>query len=164
MEYTRIENYYRYEINRDGDLRYFEDKKKVKLTYSRYVMVTLRDDNKKGKTWSLHKLMSYVFFNEKPQTKEEYLANPNSVINYIDGDTYNNNILNLELVSQRQNISKCYRKDRLSKSSIYNGVSRHRNKWKATSSLNNKRIHLGLFDNPEEANEIVLKFLKNNNI
>lgn len=73
------------------------------------------------------------------------------VIDHIDGDTSNDDINNLQCITNAENT----RKQKLSKanSSGYRGVSfkKDRNKYRASIRYNGKDINLGHYDNAETA-------------
>ena len=63
----------------------------------RYKVIVLRKDNKM-KNFTLHRL---VFFTFNPDENEN-----DKVVDHIDGDTFNNDLINLQLISQNRNISR----------------------------------------------------------
>ena len=73
------------------------------------------------------------------------------VIDHIDNNPLNNCRSNLRIVSQQQNIMN-NGKSKRNKSGVI-GVSWHKpyEKWRALIMLNKKMIHLGYFDNFDEA-------------
>jgi len=74
-----------------------------------------------------------------------------NAIDHIDGNTLNNNIENLRVVShQENNWNRTKAK----------GYSRFKNKWIAGIRLNGKSIHLGLFDNEDDARNAYLEAKK----
>lgn len=77
----------------------------------------------------------------------------NSVVNHIDYDKTNNNLLNLELNSQRHNVK--HGRANKKYSSRYIGVSwysRNR-KWGAAIFEKGKNVFLGLYTEEEKAKE-----------
>lgn len=76
---------------------------------------------------------------------------PTEHVDHIDGNGLNNMRSNLRLATRTENVRNSKRP--VTNTSGYKGVSWHkaRNKWRATIQVNNKHIHLGLFDTPEEA-------------
>lgn len=81
------------------------------------------------------------------------------VIDHIDGSRTNDRIDNLQLLTNRENISKGYKAKKTS--SIYTGVDRNHNKWRAAISINGKRNHLGLFINEYDAHLAYQAALRN---
>lgn len=70
-------------------------------------------------------------------------------VDHIDGDPTNNKKENLRIVTHQQNMmNKMKRNNRK-----YKGVywQEHAKKWRSSISVNQKRIHIGYFNNPVEA-------------
>jgi hypothetical protein len=105
--------------------------------------------NKNGKTNKVHKLVAMAFLNHKPCGHE-------LVINHIDFNKSNNNLDNLEIVTQRENSNRKH----LKSSSKYVGVSFDKGKWKAQIEINDKRIYLGRYNTELEASEVYQLKLK----
>jgi hypothetical protein len=80
---------------------------------------------------------------------------PKGEIDHINGIRDDNRIKNLRDVSRIENGQNLRLKK--NNSSGYCGVSFHKQtgKWRARVKCNWKEIHLGLFDTPEKANEVV---------
>ena len=76
-------------------------------------------------------------------------------LDHINGDRADNRIENLRPVTGNQNQHN--RKLNKNNTSGHKGVSwcKRKNKWTAAVKLESKRIHLGAFDNLEEAAEVV---------
>jgi hypothetical protein len=75
------------------------------------------------------------------------------IIDHIDGDSLNNQRFNLRIVSYSQNAQNrnCHRHGLLC------GADRlPSGRWRARTTRNGKRIHLGVFTTPEEANQVSL--------
>lgn len=102
----------------------------------------------------VHKLVAIAFLNHIP-------SGLNFVVDHIDGDYLNNNVLNLRVVTHRENISVCFRKDRETLTSKYPGVSKcsSAKKWSSNIAINGKGIYLGSFDTELEASEVYLNAL-----
>ncbi len=79
----------------------------------------------------------------------------NRVIDHIDGDRENNNMENLRIVSNRENSSTCYRKDRGSFSSKYIGVDQRKTggKFRAAIVYDGENIHIGVFTKEIDAHK-----------
>lgn len=98
----------------------------------------------------------------------EHIPNGNTlVVDHIDGDKSNDNVDNLRIVTTRENLSTCFRKNRDSFTSKYVGVSYHKNNqnWVGRIRYNGMKIHLGCFDSEIKASEAYQKALgeiKNN--
>ena len=115
-----------------------------------YVQFSLRKNNK-IKTFGLHQLLAITFLGH-------IVDGQNIVVDHIDNNKSNNNIENLQLISQRENASK----DRKNKSSKYTGVTwfKRDGKWKAQITLMGKNKHLGHFVKEVDAYKEYQKALK----
>jgi hypothetical protein len=99
--------------------------------------------HKKGKqkTYLVHRLVFKAFNNNLPSGNK-------IVIDHINNNPYDNRLLNLQMITQRENASK----DKIGKySSDYTGVTLRKNNWEAKISINGKTLSLGRFDNELEA-------------
>lgn len=101
---------------------------------------------------SVHQLVAIGFLNHIPCKYE-------LVVNHIDFNKLNNNVNNLEIITQRQN--SCHRAKQ--GSSNYIGVShnhRSNKKWRAHIYLDKKRIYLGSFYDEKDAAKAYQEALK----
>jgi hypothetical protein len=110
-----------------------------------YLIVSLCKDKKKETAW-IHRLVAIAFLGHTPNGQE-------LVINHKDGDTLNNYLSNLEIVTQRRNLTTCFRKDREKLSSKYPGVSwnKEKKKWAASVYIKKKHVLQKYFDSELEA-------------
>lgn len=76
-------------------------------------------------------------------------------VDHINHNTLDNRCENLRLVTHSQN--QMNRKKHSNNTSGFTGVRHHRNKFRATIGFNNKLIHLGHYDTPQEASEAYQK-------
>lgn len=142
-----------YKISNFGNIKSFRcNKEKVLKPYknpSGYI-VALLTLNGIAKTRTVHQLVAEVFLNHTRCGME-------LVINHIDFNKTNNNVNNLEIVTNRENSNRKHIKS----SSQYTGVSWHKRdkKWMAYIVINRKLIHLGYFINELEASEAYKKKL-----
>jgi len=99
-----------------------------------------------------HQLVAICFLNHKP-------CNYNLVVNHKDFNRLNNNVQNLEIITQRENTNKKH----LKSSSKYTGVywNKERKKWRVQILINAKRKFLGHFNNEHEAHLAYQNELKN---
>lgn len=121
-------------------------------TTTGYLHVRLSDENRNGKTFTIHKLVAEAFLGHTRCGFE-------IVVDHIDSEKHNNNVNNLRLVSSRFNLSK----DRKNKSSKYTGVCKHINKWKAQVRVD-KEIYYSICETEEEAYIEYKKLLEKFNI
>jgi len=98
--------------------------------------------NGKSKTKTIHKLVSIAFLNHTPCGFE-------LVVNHIDRNRVNNNLYNLEIITQRENSNKKHIKS----SSKYTGVSWNKKskKWESRIVINRRKKNLGQFTDELEA-------------
>jgi hypothetical protein len=91
---------------------------------------------------SFHQLVAMAFLNHMP-------CGYKLVVDHINGDKLDNRLENLQVVSQRANVSKSNKL----KTSKYIGVSwcKSAKKWTTKIQINSKKKHLGYFTNEEEA-------------
>ncbi len=106
-----------------------------------YIVIAI-EINKKSYKLRLHRLFFYW--------KHNYLP---PLVDHIDTNSFNNNIENLRELNASQ--SSRNTKKRKNSTSIYKGVnwSKAVNKWVAHLSLNKKNIHIGCFDNEDDAGQ-----------
>jgi hypothetical protein len=153
--YTQI-NGYNYQVSNYGNVINSKGKHiKPFNTENGYKRITLHKEGKQQK-FPLHRLVYSTFNNDYEFEIDGELF----VINHIDGNKQNNNLSNLEKVTQRENSTTCFRSDRNTKSSIYPGVSKEKNKWRARITFNNKTISLGYYETEELAHEAYKNKLK----
>tara|TARA_R110002074_G_scaffold32337_1_gene90475 strand:+ start:140 stop:673 length:534 start_codon:yes stop_codon:yes gene_type:complete len=108
---------------------------------SPYFRVNLYKDNK-IKLKNIHQLVAIAFLKHTP-------CGHKLVVNHIDINPKNNNLYNLEVITQRENCNKKHIKS----SSKYIGVywENSSNKWRSSIRINGKAKHLGLFTDEKEA-------------
>lgn len=115
-----------------------------------YLMLIL-SKNGKTKGFTIHQLVAMAFLNHTPSRYKV-------VVDHINGDTKDNKLTNLQLLSNRDNILKGYSNKNLS--SKYPGVTfnKRAKKFKATIYVKNKiNVYLGYFKVEEEAYSFYLK-------
>ena len=79
------------------------------------------------------------------------ITNPKEIVDHVDGNGLNNIKKNIRICNTFENARNS--RSRENKSSIYKGVhfNKKSNKWRAMICINNKSMHLGMFDNEEDA-------------
>jgi len=92
--------------------------------------------------------MAITFLNFKPNGSV-------MVVDHIDNDKTNDSLYNLQIITNRKNITK----DSTNQNG-YTGVAINGKKWSAKININYKRIHLGTFNTPKEASEAYQNALK----
>lgn len=132
------------EIIRSNGVKYSVNERIIgkSMDYYGYPMVSL---SKEGisKSFTIHKLAAIAFLNHKP-------SNHIIVVDHINNVRLDNRSKNLQLITQRENLSK----DRNGGTSIYVGVSLNNNsKWDAKIEINKKSIHIGSFLKEKEASK-----------
>ena len=109
--------------------------------------------SKKGvsKTYEVHKLIAMAFLDHKPNGNK-------LVVDHIDNNKLNNTLINLQVITHRDNCSK----DIKNKTSKYTGVylNKINNKWRASINVNKIKKHLGTFNTEYEAYLVYQKELK----
>ena len=87
------------------------------------------------------------------------MGNPESFVDHIDGNTLNNQTANLRLANSNENARNC--KIPVTNKTGYKGVCFAYGKFLSGIYVNNKRIHIGTFNNAIEAaiayNEAAIK-------
>lgn len=118
---------------------------KQSLTLAGYCVVNL---GKKAiqKIYYIHKLVAIVFLNHIPDGHK-------LVVDHIDGYKFKNRVSNLHIVTSRENLSTCFRKNKETLSSKFVGVcwENFSGKWRAEIHMNNKKKTLGRFTSEQEA-------------
>jgi IS4 transposase len=115
----------------------------------KYLKIVSSKQGKK-KTFYIHQLVAMAFLNHIPCGYE-------LVVDHIDGNELNNNLDNLQVITNRKNTSK----DRLG-SSQYTGVGWHNKnkKWQAGIRIDGKLKYLGSFKDEVSASNAYQKKLK----
>jgi hypothetical protein len=124
------------------------------LDVSGYFTVGLIDNNGKLRSRKVHQIVAVCFL--------DHIPNGHSlVVDHINNVKSDNRVENLQLISARKNSTK-------DKSNPFTGVTldRNSNRYRARIHINGRRVHLGMFDTPEEAHgkylEALSKHLNNN--
>jgi hypothetical protein len=114
-----------------------------------YLIVSLSKNNIK-KTFKIHHLVTIEFLNHK-KCKFEL------VVDHIDSNKQNNNLDNLQIISQRENTSKKITKSKYSTGVTYNKKS---NRFMSRIYINGVREYLGTFKTALEAKQSYINKLK----
>lgn len=113
---------------------------KLSETKKGYLRVMLTNINGIRKGFFVHRLVLATYL------KESKLQ-----VNHKDGNKKNNDLSNLEYVTNRQNVIHAIDKEKTS--SKFVGVTKKGNKWQCQKMINGKKTYLGLFNTEEEANQ-----------
>jgi len=128
-------------ISSKGILMTFKARNLKTLLHPTGYLVTQLSINGDSKAQYIHKLMAKSFLNHNPNGNK-------IVVDHINNIKTDNRIENLQIITQRENVSK----DKKG-SSKYTGVSFHKGSgvFRARINLGNKAIFLGNFNNEYEA-------------
>ena len=142
---------YKYEISNRGNIR-----KQFKLCTDAYgyKITTLKIDNE-TKQRKLHQLVWQYFGGSD--------IGDGYIIDHIDNNPANNNIDNLQPLTHRENITKCWLA-KGGKTSKWVGVRWNGHNWEAHIRLGMAKKRIGSFNCETAAHFAYLKTLKDNNI
>tara|TARA_R110001592_G_scaffold20063_7_gene81872 strand:+ start:1311 stop:1826 length:516 start_codon:yes stop_codon:yes gene_type:complete len=139
-----------YQVSNLGNVRSlnFNKTKKVKLlkkglnTNGRY-RVGLSKNGKSQGNCKIHQLSAMAFLNHKP-------CGHKMVVDHIDNNKLNDKLYNLQVITNRENVSK----DKKGGTSKYIGVYKEKNKFRAAIRIDGKIKYLGLFTDEKEAAQV----------
>ena len=154
-----------YQVSNLGNVKSLERKLLIRNSFYRTVfakLMSIHDNsygynvvdlsiNGKKRTIKVHKLMAIAFLNHQPKVD-------GLVVNHINHKRNDNRLVNLELITQRENANKKHIKS----SSGYVGVSWDKSisKWYACIKINNKSHNLGYYINEIDAHNAYKNKLK----
>lgn len=149
----RIKSLDRWVTYSDGRERFFKGRI-LKGSISKGYMYVDFSKNGKRERFRIHQLVTVCFLNHTPDGHT-------LVVDHINGVKTDNSVENLQIVSQRQNLSTCYRANEDLFSSKLVGVDYYKrtNKWRAKIYYNEIQIHLGYYNNEEKASNAYQKAL-----
>jgi len=142
-QYLNIKDFENYSISNFGNVKNNLTGRILKTSFGGdgYKIVSLSKNGKK-KNVKIHKLVS-----------EHFLLNPENklCVDHIDNDKTNNNFSNLRFATHQENS-----RNRSISSRNKSGVKgvcfdKPSQKWRAQIGINNKLVHIGLFETLEEA-------------
>lgn len=139
--WKKIKGFENYEVSNLGSVRN-DCKKILKATKGKYYYRVGLYKNKKQKKINIHQLVAMAFLNHIP-------CGYKLVVNHKNFNKLDNNINNLELVTQRENSNKKH----LKSSSKYTGVSWYKKykKWMSYIYIDGKLKNLGYYENEKDA-------------
>jgi hypothetical protein len=146
-----------YEIYEDGQVyskysnRFLKSHQK---SGQEYLIVHLYKNGKR-KHFNIHRLIA-IHFIPNPYNKPQ--------VDHIDRNRLNNSIKNLRWCTHQQNNCNTSIKSNKKNGAKYVGVDwkESRNKWRAYVKINGKYIHIGYYDDEEEAYEERKKYILKN--
>ena len=135
-----------YQVSNLGNVISFKRKnikiiKKILNPKGRF-FVNLYNNNGILKSYRISVLIAIAFLNHKP-------CGHKLVVDHIDNNKINDKLYNLQVITQRQNLSK----DKKNGTSKYIGVYKYGHKWRSEIRINNKKNYLGTFKNEIEASQ-----------
>ena len=137
--YKDIPDFKDYQVSNLGNVKSLKFGKQKILKPSKkgkYLMVILRAFGKQhGRT--IHQLVAMAFLNHKPKGHT-------IVVDHIDNDPLNNNLNNLQLLTNRENCSK-------EKENVGATYCNTINKWISRIQINGKHVILGRHDTEQQA-------------
>ena len=141
--WKQIDGYENYEVSICGQVRNVTTKRILRPRIGNGYYIVNLYKNTIPKTLKIHRLVALHFIPK--------LDDKTSYIDHIDNNRLNNTISNLRWCNVSQNGFN----RQLNKNSTtgIKGICLHKqsNKWQARIRLNNKQIHIGLFDNLDDA-------------
>ena len=141
-----------YEVSDIGRVRNAKGSiKSTNISKQGYSRTTLSKDGKHS-TFTIHQLVAMGFLGHVRTGTTAGL-----VVDHIDNNPLNNRVDNLQLITNRENLSK----DKSGGSSKYVGVSwcKTASKWKSRTQHLGQRYHLGFYTIEEEARDAYVQAL-----
>ena len=137
-------------VNRGAKYSCEEKLMKPLKTKKGYLKICLYK-NGKSKTFSIHVLVAMAFLDFIPNGHKFVIDHKNNVKN-------DNNLLNLQIISHRENSSKDIKKTK----GKFVGVHwiKNRNKWRSQIQIKGQNIILGIFETEEEGFLVYQEALK----
>jgi hypothetical protein len=96
-----------------------------------------------GKHYSAHRLAFYCY--------HSYLPDKPLIIEHTDGNKQNNSINNLRVATQQQNVANRKSHSHKKYKGVYYNKNANKNKYYSQIKCRDKRYHLGMFSNQEDA-------------
>lgn len=133
----------------DGKRRFIKGKLiKGSLNENGYRLTTLRKSSI-GRTFKFSQLVAMAFLNHKPNGMK-------MVVDHINGDRSDDRVKNLRIVTNRENCSNLFRRDRANLSSRYTGVSWSikDNAWRVGMQYDKINYNLGAYATELKASDV----------
>jgi hypothetical protein len=125
---------------------------KAGVTKNGYFLVNISIYGK-CKSFLVHRLVAVAFLDHIPNGMK-------TVIDHINYNKLDNRAINLQLVSNRENLSKDRFRQGYSSKHVGVNWSKANKKWRAAIQINNKSYYLGYFDNELDASNAYQDALK----
>jgi len=142
--FKKIPNYENYQVSNLGNVKSLKRNILLKQCkdFAGYSIITICDNGTR-KTAKIHKLVAICFLNHIPDGTQKI------VVDHINNNKDDNTINNLQLITQRENVSK----SKIGFSSKYTGVSWSKSlkKWVSQIESKGRTVRLGLFTSEIEA-------------
>ena len=124
---------------------------KIKITPDKYRCISIYIEVVNSRTVKVHQLMASAFLDYK-------FNGFKLVVDHIDGNTLNNDLSNLQVITNRENCSRA----RSLKKGLPTGVTFNKRdkKYQSQIQINGKINYLGLFNTIEEASNAYKNKLK----
>jgi len=147
--FGNIKSLQRVVLRSNGVKQTFKEKVlKLQENKNGYLNVRLHKEGY-GKSFAVHKLLAMSFLNHIPNGFK-------IVVDHINSNKLDNNLSNLQLVTNRENSSK----HKNGSESNYTGVYRSSKKWRARAYINGSLKHLGTFENKLDASRAYQEKIK----
>lgn len=147
---VEIKDFPSYKIDKKGNV-FSEHKQGFLRPYAKtngYLTLHLYNNNN-SKSFMVHQLMAITYLNHKPNGQTY-------VVDHIDGNKLNNNLNNLQIITQRENSNRRKPNPKSGYKGVYwNTVNQ---KWQVRLRINNKKRLLGYYNNPIKAHEDYIAF------
>ena len=104
---------------------------------------------------TIHQIVAIAFLNHEPNKHR-------LVVDHINGNKLDNKVTNLQIVTNRENTTICFKKTSRNLTSKFIGVSKVKNynKWHARICIDGKLKHIGYFDSEQNASNAYQEILK----
>ena len=149
--YAQIKDFPDYCVSNLGNIKYIKTNTILKQRFDKYgyKRVNLYDKNRKILTKRTHRLVIEAF----KENVENKLC-----VDHIDNNRENNNICNLRYATHQENTRN--RVIGKNSTSGIKGVTKEGNKWKARITIDGLEMHLGYFNNIEDAKQARINAVK----
>ena len=146
-DFKQIPGYERYGISRAGQVKNLKTDRILKPFISNnYLTISLFNEGKRKPT-SVHVAMAITYLNHIPMGST-------LVVDHINKIKTDNRLENLQIITQRENISRSIEKSL--PLGVRKYITKSGTKYSSSIRIGNKRLVLGYFNTPEEAHQAYL--------